>query len=373
MNAFERAISPGDLVKLAAMECFASCALTYARMVQPSGPRLPPDYWNLSYQFRTLLSSLDYRQMTLEFHYGIRLAFERGGSRSLYGELSSDRAAILLCSASRLPYFPPSMLGLESAGFRHCVLLLGLDPDRERCKIADPMADFVGELACRELELAGKPDGGSGREELHYFTLSAPPAGFAPPAPARIFRHASRRNLVRFEREGEPASAETDRALQAEEPGRPGDRRAAWAEWFAGRNGGIRAFDRFRQDLEATREWPRPAVDRWIERHHLTIASVWKLRSQVWHAFADLGVMTDPQLREGGDRVRRIVRLWQSLNYRLHVYRTGARAGVDAAADIAPLLDDIRDGEHGFLRWLCEAGDALPGPNEEVEPAAIES
>ncbi|MFF2480913.1 hypothetical protein [Paenibacillus sp. NPDC058071] len=354
--------APEHLVMLAAMECFTSCVLTYVQLLG-EGRLLPmPDYWNLNYQFRTLLSSKDAKHFSLQFHYGIRMSFTRGDSERLRETIAGGQAAILLCSASRLAYFPRHMLGLETAGFQHSILISGWDEQAGSYRIADPMVGHVGEATPDEMELAGMR---SGRQELNYFTLEPPEQDFCPPSAAEVFRYSSERNLKLFDLgAADPAAAAPSKAAG---PVPQDDKRQAWAEWFGGRNGGSRAFEQCRSELAALPDWEPAAIKRWCDRNNLTVTSIWKVRQHVWDCFCRLGVMTEAETREAGDAVRRIVRRWQSFNYQLsRVKKLGAASPEDAAA-LGGMLAELCEEERYFLNWMNDLGQTVEARKEKIE------
>lgn len=357
MNRQSPAVAPEHLVMLAAMECFASCVLTYIRMI--GGGRLPPmpDYWNLSYQFRTLLSSKDAKQYSLHYHYGVRMNFARGDGRQLREEIAGGKMAVLLCAASRWSYFPARMLGLETAGFQHSVLICGWDDAAGTFRIADPMVGHIGDASLEEAERAGMR--GDGRRELHYFTLELPGADFRPPTAAEAFRYSCERNLRLFD---PPLAAEAE-AMSGAENGATGtseaEKRQAWAEWFGGRNSGSKAFAQCAADLAALPEWERAALNRWCDRNNLTVTSIWKVRQHVWDAFCRLQVMNEAETREAGGLVRRIVRQWQSFNFQLSkLKRAGACTPADASS-LGAMLAELGAEERRFLTWMNDLGKSI--------------
>ncbi|MFB9278149.1 hypothetical protein [Cohnella cellulosilytica] len=350
MNLSVPEIAPEHLVKLAAMECFASCALTYARALGRNRPGIMPDYWNLNYQFRTLLSSKDARQLSLLFHYGVRITLVRGQQERLQADLLSGGCAILLCSASKLRYFPASMLGLETSGFQHCILVQSWNPRTAAYRVADPMVDYIGEADREELAEAGTRS--DHRRQMIYFLLEALPE-YEPPSAEAVFGYCTERNWLHFN----AAQAIPDRAIPDRAPAESAqDRQQLWSEWFGNRNSGARAFELVRRDVEASPDWPGPALRRWIERNQLTVTSIWKVRQQVWNSLRELQVMTGEQLSEGGVRVKAVVRLWQHLNYQLSKYKESLHPSREQAQELIRTLTRLETEERYILSELNEWG-----------------
>lgn len=348
---YRREVKPEHLVKLAAMECFASCVLTYVRCLEMGYPVMMPDYWNLTYQFKTLLSSKDARQMDLAFQYGIGLEFRRGSDEPIQEALRSGQCVILLCAASKLPYFPASHLGFERSGFQHCILLYDWDAETAAYGAADPMVGYIGTIGREELVRSGMRN--DTRKECIYFVLKPPPEQYERPSPEKLFAFCSERNLWHFDadriRSPRYASARSDQLPD-------GSKQSAWAEWFGNRNGGCKALDRFAEDLAASRDWSDSERSRWIARNQLTVTSIWKVRQQVWDGFCGLGVLSAEQKGEGKERLRRLLRLWQSFNFRLG--RCGHhRASSDGTEAVRLLLEQIREEELRFLTWMNDRGE----------------
>jgi hypothetical protein len=353
MNRQLPVVEPGHLIKLAAMECFTSCVLTYIRMIGRGREQPMPDYWNLSYQFRTLLSSKDAKQFSLPFHYGVAMDFTRGDCGQLQEAIAAGKTAILLSAASRWSYFPASMLGLENAGFQHCVLVCGWDGKSGKFRIADPMLEHIGDASADEVTKAGMRS--NGRDVLHFFTLEPPASDFRPPAAAQVFRYSSERNWQLFDSPSPVNPGNADAAGTMTES----ERRQALAEWFGGRNSGSRAFDQCMADLAALPEWEPAVAKKWFDRNNLTVTSIWMVRMHVWDCFCRLEVMNDAESREGSDRVRRIVRQWQSLNFQVSKFKkTGVCTAADAA-QLSQMLMELRSEERRFLSWMHELGKTI--------------
>jgi len=352
-------VVPEHLVMLAAMECFTSCVLTYVRIIDDGSFHPMPDYWNLSYQFRTLLSSKDAKQFSLRFHYGVEMNFIRGDCEQLKQELASGKSAILMSSASRWSYFPASMLGLENAGFQHCVLICSWNEATETFRIADPMLKHIGDATPEEVITAGKRN--NGRHELHYFTLEPPDSGFRPPSAAQVFSYSCERNWQLFDPPSQDGPGLADAAREVPESAR----RQAWADWFGGRNSGSKSFELCLADLMALTVWEPSVANRWFDRNNLTVTSIWMLRMHVWDCFCRLRVLNDAETREGSDSVRRIVRKWQSFNYYVSKFKkSGAYIEADAA-NLSQMLVELRSAERRFLSWMNDLGRKIKKRAEE--------
>lgn len=352
-----------DMVKLAAMECFASCVLTYLKMSGQNSSRFLLDYWNVNYQFKTLLSSKDARQMTLSFYYGMEMKFVKGNARTLQECVSSGICAVLLCAASKLPYFPRQMLGLESSGFQHSILIYGRDGLFNEYAVVDPMADYIGTIQAEELEAAGYRN--DRRQELLYFTLESPSiSSYLSPSAEQLFAHGAERNLFFFDQEN-------FRIDRLQEQGRDSEsssisRQAAWVEWFSNRHGGGKALDMFAGDAGASLKWSVQARKGWIERNNLTIGSMIQLRRLIWDSFCDLNVMTAEQVSTGTARIQQIVKCWHNLNFKLLKYKNVSADATELVESIISSIAKLKMEEGQFLGWMVDLIKLLSRRNESI-------
>src|SRR5690606_9589833 len=139
-------LMPEHNENLAFMECFASCVLTYLKLTGGDHRPLLLDYWNIGYERRTLLSSKHGTDVPLGELYGLRLRFMRGGRDKLAQAVGDAGAAIVLCSASKLDYFPRRYLAMEETGFGHAILVAGWDAASQSYDVADPVVHRITRL-----------------------------------------------------------------------------------------------------------------------------------------------------------------------------------------------------------------------------------
>ncbi|MEF2966122.1 hypothetical protein V3851_09800 [Paenibacillus sp. M1] len=326
--------------KLAFMECFTSCVMTYIRLIGRDHRILLLDYWNLDYEFRTLMSSKNARNFPLDYLYGIDLKFQSGDAASLTEELRKGSSVILLCMASRLEYFPQAYLTMESSGFQHSVLIHGLDPLRGYA-VFDPMTDYAGYLAPEAVAHAGK----TGRNDtLHYFTLVQKKVDSLP-TNREILEFCAGRNLV-FYRGEKP---ETVNKVQ-DETGSDA-RWKIWYEWFANRRGGSQSFKYFIADLKDAPNWPQAKRDAWIKRNSTTISSIRLLRQQIWETYRDFMSLDQADAEEGERQIGEISEKWRRLNYLLLKFKSAGDR--DNAIELMEnKIAELQQSEMAFLAWL---------------------
>lgn len=332
-------------VNLAFMECFTSCVLTYVHLTGRDYTKVILDYWNLRYQFKTLLSSKDARQLPLQYLYGIRMKFVKGSKQTLLDHLRQGTSVIYLCMASRLAYFPRSYLGMEAGGFQHSVLLLGCTGPSERILFMDPMADYAGQADIEELTQAGGLN--VKRGELHYFTLEESAPGFVEPPANACLSFSAERNLSFYCDTGEPLAAVPPSSTGAKDA----SRHTAWIEWFGNRHGGWKALDRFAEDLAASPSWTPELREGWVKRNTMTISSIRRLRSLIWDTIQDMAPFSEEQRNNGQEQVERIAGLWQALNYQL--IKFNSRPSADGClSSITRHIDGLKSAEVSFLQWV---------------------
>lgn len=324
------------LINLAPMECFTSCVASYLNLSGKDYKKLLLQYWNINYQYKTLLSSKNPREMSLSFIYGIDVTLVNGPLDELHSSIREGRSVIFMCKASRLFYFPEKLLALEDSGFQHCILILGWNEATDSYIVADPIIGFLGEMSEEELRQAGQQN--QKHKNQMYFTLDDAPSSFVPPAAEELFAHSFERNLLLFENPPEINLNEQDG-------------RKRWAEYFFNRKGGHKALDLFMLDLKASKEWTPAARNKWIKGNNITIGSIIKLRSLVWNSLSEMPVLTESQRKSAEVQISSILKAWQLLNYWLVKYMSqGNKPGLVASIEQQVIL--IQSAELAFLREM---------------------
>ncbi|WP_239617715.1 hypothetical protein [Cohnella mopanensis] len=334
-------------INLAFMECFTSCVLTYLNIRGKDYRKILLDYWNLSYQFKTLLSGKEANQLPLEYFYGLTMTFVKGDEESLRSIIRQGRSAICLCLASRLAFFPPAYLGMEETGFQHSILLYGWDERQNRYLVTDPVVDAVASLSPDEAAHACAIRQGSG--EIHYFVLEESEIPFSEPDLKSCLAYCTDRNLTyyRNRRLDKPSPILAENSSGAEKA-------KAWQAWFNNRHGGIRALEHFQDDLSRSQEWTPRRRNDWIVINTKTISSIRRLRAQVWNAYRDTAGLSDDQVAEGQRQIDGILSAWNTVNLLLLKYKIGQDATAAIAA-IRQRTEELKKVELQFLEWLHNA------------------
>lgn len=328
-------------VNLAFMECFASCVLTYLRVIGYDHRKLLLDYWNLDYQYRTLMSSKDARKFPLDYLYGIELKHVEGDINSLTDHVRQGNSIILLCMASRLDYFPRDFLSMESGGFLHSVLIHDQDP-LAGFAVFDPIVDYVGYTTTDVLAQAGT----TGRDEtLHYFTLEKKSVDQLPSI-QEVLQFCSGRNLYFYQGQLEQLAE----ARRKKDP-QNDQRKKAWMEWFSSRHGGSQSFHLFAKDLKDSLNWSQQRRDNWVKQNSMTISSIRHVRMQIWDIYREFIELDETDVEEGNRQIRDISHLWQRLNYMLLKFKS--TSDKHQAADIlCGKMEELKQSEVQFLSWL---------------------
>ncbi|MEV5027394.1 hypothetical protein [Paenibacillus sp. LPE1-1-1.1] len=341
-----------NIVKLAPMECFTSCLMTYIKMSGEDPSVMLLDYWNLHYKFKTLISSKDARQLKVGRFFDIDMTLVRGNKETLEVELAKGNSVIFLCKASQLSYFPSSMLGLEDSGFQHSILICGREQgETEGDKVVDPMLDYIGSVSMQDLVSAGSRGNGT---ELLYFKLTKLAQAFQRSTINEIVSNCAERNLKYYEQtiNAKPGLSETNQASAA-------SKEAEWMEWFSNRQGGAEALVRFAEDARQSLSWTSKSRKGWIDRNLLTITAIIQIRQQVWKQFCQSQILSEEVVRSGEASMDQIVKGWKSLHFKLIKYKTitdGFPGQIDAITQTA---DHIRNEELQILRRMAAIGESL--------------
>ncbi|QMV40607.1 hypothetical protein FPL14_04855 [Cohnella cholangitidis] len=339
------------MINLAYMECFASCVLTYLNFNGDDYRKVLLDYWNLNYQFRTLLSSKDARQIPLDLFYGIEMKFIKGDSKTLNQSVRGGSAAICFCQASKLDYFPRENLGMESSGFQHSILIYGWDQSGEKYVVGDPTVSAIVQMNPDEVLKAGAVK--KGRDELHYFVLTKPSIPYSPPDIKSCIRKSAQRNLYYY------GNSDGEAVPLANETTPEERRRREWQQWFSNRKSGAKALEAFEADFVQSAVWAPEARVAWMKRNAITIASIRRIRSAVWQAYIETGCIGENRLREGKEQIDSISGLWNTISFKLlKALKEQDTALSDQA--LSPLIAKLKQAEIRFMEWLilvAEEGD----------------
>ncbi|MFK7696332.1 hypothetical protein [Paenibacillus sp. HJGM_3] len=306
-------------VKLAAMECAASCVVTALRMAGKNEAYFLLDYWNLNYISRSLVSSKSVRLNALEYMYGIRTEFCRLSPEKLQSLLRGGHMVLFVCLASGFDYFPANMLTHEASGFEHVILLYAAGRTPNTFAMTDPIADYIGDVTAEQLYAASVK-----KDELYCYVLTFPePGTFREPSPKAVFAHIAERN---------------------------------WSQYVKMNiQGGKTALERFRVDLEASLQWETNARDRWIAQNNVTISSIVKTRSLFRQSVRELGLLPEGQLAAGEQRMERIIKLWTTVNFQLVKFKRNVQDEA-LVASLLHKLEQLAEEELGFLSFLRGIG-----------------
>ncbi|CAM3612306.1 hypothetical protein [Marinicrinis lubricantis] len=309
------------VVKLAAMECAASCLLTLLRMKQVSSRYFLMNYWSLNYSSGLLMSGKNIRLYQLDYLYGIQSELKKGTVDELACFIREGASVLLMCRAADMDYFPRELLTHEANGIQHFALIYGCDASGSPFLAADPTADFIGTLTREQLSRTRMQKDGL----LYYYTL-VPPKQFLLPDPKDAFRFTMKQNLQLYTK---------------------GDH-----------NFGYRAVERFSADLMESINWSKERRNEWIYQNNITISSIIKTRSAVWNSICELQLLSASQLEEGKSAVDMLMKLWTTVNFLLIKYKKNC---TDTALlrQLADKLTEVGQKEMQFLRQMEQMGSEL--------------
>lgn len=337
------AIKSEHYVNLAFMECFTSCIMTYLNIKEKNYRKLLLEYWSISYQYKTLLSARNPRQLSLEYLYGVKLTFVKGDEPSLRQYIRSGKHAICLSTASKLSFFPSSFLGMEANGFQHSILIYGLDEQLNQYGVIDPVTNITTGLDAKELATASAVRQGSG--EMHYFVLEEDP--FMEPELRSCLLQSTAKNLKLYMKGSKPKHAVSEQSSDQEKA-------AAWQEWFSSRHSGIYALELFEEDLIRASDWNVQRRNDWIVMNTKTILSIRNIRNQIWNAYRELAGFSEMQLEEGQRQIKAILASWNTLNFLLLKYKT-LQSNHAVIPSIRQCVQELKRSELQFLEWLHQA------------------
>ncbi|MGO4548857.1 hypothetical protein AB4Z29_29110 [Paenibacillus sp. 2TAB23] len=306
---------PESPAGLAALECTASCIVS-ALSLSGGDPRyFLLGYWHIGYYDGMLMSVRNMKWIDLRFEYGIRFYLTSGSAEEISSLLDEGGMAIVLCRASRLRFFPRSMLGFESAGFYHSILL------HRRCdgegeggyEIVDPVAGYAGEMTAAELLHASVR-----RNELVYCKLVWD-AAYSRPSRRESLRKESAAILNGYRRE-------------------------------AGR-----AFQLFCADVAASADWEEERRRTWAEQNMIALSAMIRMRGLVWQSYRELGSYSEWESAEGDRRAGAVKRGWMNVN--LLLAKLGKRRPAeDLREGMLRKLEGVRLAELELLEYLAARG-----------------
>ncbi|TXK84581.1 hypothetical protein [Paenibacillus sp. N3.4] len=331
-------------INLAFMECFTSCVLTYLNIQGKDYRKILLDYWNLSYQFKTLLSGKDARQLPLEYFYGLKMTFIKGNEELLRRHIRSGHSAICLCQASKLEFFPHSYLGMEESGFQHSILLYGWDEQQERYLVTDPVVNAVVTLSPDEFVYASAIR--LGRNEMHYFVLEESAVPFSEPNLESCLVYCTEQILTLYRRQRMSKSDPIVPEGSSDEM-----KVRAWQHWFNNRHDGIRALEHFEEDILNSSEWTVRRRNDWIVINTKTISSIRRLRTLVWNTYRDIADLGEAHEEEGQRQIEAILSTWNTVNFLLLKYKSGQDSQA-AIPSILQRIQELKRIELQFLEWL---------------------
>ncbi|MEW9700041.1 hypothetical protein [Paenibacillus sp. SI8] len=315
----ERSITSKDMIKLAAMECAASCMLTGLHLSGMNYRYFLLGYWNLTYYANTLMSGGSILRSDLEYVYGIQVKPVNGSVADIIPILHEGNWAMLECLASKLHFFPKNMLGFESEHFNHFILIHGFEPATNSFLVIDPIADFIGEMSESELRIASV-----GQEEMHFY-VSLSSERTETPSRENIFLYQANLNLKNY---------------------------------CLHENSGIGAIQMFSRALSESVTMRSEELDLWIEQNNITVSSISKTRSIVWNNFCELNLLQPEEVQEGDDAVNEIVKLWMTINFLLiKLKRSPSKQTL--ISTIQKRLEEVGLQERAFLEFIYKKGCVL--------------
>lgn len=312
------------VVKLAAMECAASCLMTYLQMKGMSYRYFLMNYWSLVYDSKLIMSGKKVRLYRLDYFYGIRSELKKGTKDDLIHLLHSGSMAMLMCKTTNLNYFPRELMTHEGNGIRHFILIKGYDQDKDEFLVADPTADFTGRITSAQLSKAGADRKDS--DSMYYHTLEPPSSSdFVSPDPKEAFHYAASQNLQLYVK--------------------------------SDHNFGRKAIDKFSEELVQSANWNKELRDQWIFQNNITISSIVKTRAAVWNSFREMHMMSPSQIEEGNSWIDSIVKLWTTVNFLLIKYKKNSDTHL--LESLLEKLEEIKQREIQFLTKIEQIGSEL--------------
>ncbi|MFC4102465.1 hypothetical protein [Paenibacillus xanthanilyticus] len=339
-------LRPEDNIQLAYMECLTSCILTYLKSTGRDYRKVLLNYWNLSYEQRTLLSSKNAAHIPLRYLYGIDLTFREDTLEKLQSAVMAGQSVICLSKASLLAYFPHKFLSMESSGFRHAILVQGWDAEKEMLLVADPVVGAVVELDPDQLRKASVVR--TDREELQFFVLTEPQSPYPEPDTMACLRTSAERNLFAYHT---PDDLFSEQERQDGETGK-------WDKirrWLRQRSIGVRAWDMFASDARDSLNWTPAHRARWVKQNSLTMLSIKQLRAETWKVYQEFLAMDERHIEEGRLLINRVAAAWTACNLAMLKYEHAGERGASLIQTLADRAEAAKEAEIRFLEWLNAA------------------
>jgi hypothetical protein len=176
--------------------------------------------------------------------------------------------------ASKLSFFPKYQISLESAGFKHQLIICSYNEKTDQFAIADPIADFTGTISSKDLQIASI----EGEKLLLWYMEFPKERKF--PTSKQIYQRACDINFLQ--------------AIKSN-----------------------KAFVSVQADLSRLPSLEAKEQITWIDQNNLAITTIIKVRQNVWQCFCDLDMLTSEQIDTGQAYVDSIVKHWMLINFQL--------------------------------------------------------
>ncbi|MEI2281284.1 hypothetical protein [Paenibacillus polysaccharolyticus] len=310
MASLKQVMNP-EVINLGALECLSSAVVTSLNMTGRDYRYFIADYWNLNCELKMLLSSRNFSFYNLEAIYGMKSDFVVGPYELLIREVERGNIVIYKVEASKLGFFPESMLGFENQFFGHCLLVYKYEPGTQTFHIVDPVIKYVGKISMDELIHASAFPSCAGMNTIHLnkeSTLSS----------EQRLNFSAERNYNSYCLEYVP--------------------------------GGARALRKFREIIEESVEWTQEVRNEWSSKNSISITSILKLRGLVWGSFRSLAGFTQDVIEHGDKSIEDISKLWNSLN--LNILKIGRQPKPEYVDKIINYTKLLEEKELDFLKFV---------------------
>ncbi|MBD7962755.1 hypothetical protein [Fictibacillus norfolkensis] len=299
------------IVNLAAMECGASCLMTFLNLRDYQYKYYLLNYWNLNYYSNVLMASKNIRKSNLDFLFGIDMHFNSGDIETIKEVLSSGRVICLLARANQFAFFPKHLNVMDDQSFKHMVIIENVYEGAFR--VIDPIVDFVGDLTEDEMKEAVHTDG-----LFYFYELSE--RGGELPSPSAIYQHTVQANYNAYH--------------------------------HSQVNEGRMALLKFQEDLDHSLSCDEIKRDKWIDNNTITISSIIKTRKQIWDTLCLMRKDKDSTFLD--KLFSDLIKNWNLLNFLLLKYkRKPLPDKVDAIKNRIIVIQEL---EERFLKKLVEEG-----------------
>jgi len=258
-----------------------------------------------------LLSSRTVTLYNLEPLYGIKSDFVLGSFELLIEELEKGNFVIYHVQASKLSFFPKSMLGFENQLFGHCVLVSKYEPATRTFHVIDPVVKYVGEISMDEIIHASAFPSFAGMNTMIFGSDSSLSS-------EERLNFSAERNYNFYDLEYIP--------------------------------GGRRALRKFREAVAANLEWDQAVRSEWVQKNSISIMSVIKMRELVWDSYRSTAGFAHEVIDHGDKAIEDISKLWNSLVFNL--IKIGRQAKPEYVEAILDYTNSLEKKELGFLEFV---------------------